>query len=110
MVPIGQYRRRLPSLAILSAPPYVSPADGCESGFAAFGHPATAKNPGSGNGTDIAGRQRSVRYGAKALKAERSQPFKDIQKKAGFLPVQTRWRRRNRGGASQCSRSVQVEG
>ena len=30
------------SLANPPHPPYVSAADGCESGFAAFGHPATA--------------------------------------------------------------------
>jgi len=30
------------SLAKALHPPYVSAADGCESGFAAFGHPATA--------------------------------------------------------------------
>jgi hypothetical protein len=32
-------------LAIAGAPPYVSAADGCESGFAAFGHPAAAQTP-----------------------------------------------------------------
>src|SRR5262249_19072123 len=32
---------RRASLAIPAAAPYVSCADGCESGFAAFGHPAT---------------------------------------------------------------------
>ena len=36
-----------PSLAIPFPPPYVGVADGCESGFAAFGHPATALEAGS---------------------------------------------------------------
>src|SRR4029079_11427515 len=34
-----------PLLAICGASPYVSRADGCESGFAAFGHPAAAQTP-----------------------------------------------------------------
>ena len=34
--------RACTSLANPPHPPYVSAADGCESGFAAFGHPATA--------------------------------------------------------------------
>src|SRR5688572_352418 len=70
-------------LAIPPSPPYVSPADGCESGFAAFGHPATAKTP-SLKGTDIAGRHRSVRQGAAAPRAERPEPFKDIRRRRIF--------------------------
>src|SRR4030095_13176101 len=37
--------RRAPSLAKPPAPTYVSAADGCESGFAAFGHPVAASTP-----------------------------------------------------------------
>lgn len=68
-------------LAISGASPYVSRADGCESGFAAFGHPAAAQTPVPRANRPAA--RPAISFDATASQADRPRPLRNIRMTCG---------------------------